>query len=531
MRPLRFAVPLLVLLVVACGDSGPTEPPPEERVPAALSAITETTLTATVADVVPVGVRVTTAKGEAVSGVAVTFSVTSGDGTVAAGTVTTASDGTGRTDWVLGTKVGQNTLKVAAASLPTITFTASAGPGPPAILTPLFETNQTGPCGTLLPGSPSVLVTDEYRNPTPGVPVTYEATGDGQIFDAVPTTTEDALAYANFRLGPTPGQQTLRIQVGEAEPVTYTGTAYTFETPFQLDIRYEDPNDFTASQRTAIAAAVVKVQSLMAGSMPPLSVVMDSRECNGLPLPALNEDIGDPVVYIYRRNFETDPDFAEFKGKGGIGGSCLLRVYLGQSSEHRTSLIGVVALNSQSNSWEFPGGFERLVVHELLHSIGFGTTWRSVHPDLMDFVDGRGTGDPRFIGTHAVEAFGTIQGNDEGSGPVPVQVQDHRHWRSSLFFAEMMAPTVDVYGAFVSRVTVASLADLGWNVDLSHADEYTLYGGPGAAPLLRAQAQGLIAPAVSGSSVSGSSVSAPLPAPPLALDAVTGELIPLTSGG
>ena len=81
---------------------------------------------------VPPAVKVTDARGEPVAGVAVSFVVTGGGGSVDGGAATTGSDGVARADgWRLGTSPGPNTLEAQAGSLEgsPVVFTAEGTTG------------------------------------------------------------------------------------------------------------------------------------------------------------------------------------------------------------------------------------------------------------------------------------------------------------------------------------------------------------------------------------------------------------------
>jgi hypothetical protein len=70
------------------------------------------------------------ASGGAVSGVAVTFTVDSGGGSLSATSATTGSDGIATAGaWTLGPVAGRNTIKVTAASLTPVIIAATAGAG------------------------------------------------------------------------------------------------------------------------------------------------------------------------------------------------------------------------------------------------------------------------------------------------------------------------------------------------------------------------------------------------------------------
>lgn len=69
--------------------------------------------------------------GNGVPGVAVTFSVTAGGGSVSPTSATTASSGTASTTFTLGSAVGTHTAQASAGALGTLAFTATATAAPP----------------------------------------------------------------------------------------------------------------------------------------------------------------------------------------------------------------------------------------------------------------------------------------------------------------------------------------------------------------------------------------------------------------
>ena len=108
-------------------------------------------------------------------------------------------------------------------------------------------------------------------------------------------------------------------------------------------------------------------------------------------------------------------------------------------------------------------------LHEVGHVLGFGTVWN----DLGFFQNPPG-GDEHFNGPLAIAAFDDAGGGDYTGAKVPVEFGFH--WRSSVLEAELMGgmqlwrPS----GAALSAITVQSFADLGYGVDVSQADAYTL---------------------------------------------------------
>ncbi|HTE47701.1 MAG TPA: hypothetical protein VK636_20835 [Gemmatimonadaceae bacterium] len=79
----------------------------------------------------PPDVKVVDAFGNPVGGIAVTFSVASGGGSLTGATVNTTADGVARVGkWTLGTKPGPNTLQVSAGASLAASFSAVAVTGP-----------------------------------------------------------------------------------------------------------------------------------------------------------------------------------------------------------------------------------------------------------------------------------------------------------------------------------------------------------------------------------------------------------------
>ena len=118
------------------------------------------------------------------------------------------------------------------------------------------------------------------------------------------------------------------------------------------------------------------------------------------------------------------------------------------------------------------------LTHEIGHVLGIGTAWNFGGRTLLV---GAGSGDPRFSGPVAVAAWATLG----GSAAVPVESEGGEgtadaHWRESTFDDELMTGWLSGPVRPLSIVTVASLADLGYSVDLNGADPFS------TAPSMRA---------------------------------------------
>jgi len=159
---------------------------------------------------------------------------------------------------------------------------------------------------------------------------------------------------------------------------------------------------------------------------------------------------------------------------------------------------GVLTLDADdlapyTSSAEGLAALEALIFHEIGHVLGYGTLW---DVGSNAFIDGAGTADPRFNGSGAVAEFAALGGigyvvleNDGGTGTV------ESHWEETgtgakdtpgrqKFDTEIMTGIAEVIGTAqpLSRVTIASMADLGYSVDMDQADVFVLPAAPEPGP-------------------------------------------------
>lgn len=123
---------------------------------------------------------------------------------------------------------------------------------------------------------------------------------------------------------------------------------------------------------------------------------------------------------------------------------------------------------------EAGGTLGDVITHEMGHVVGVGSLW-----DDKGLLVGKGTADPTFSGPAAMVEYHKLRG---GSGdPVRVPVENTGgagtrdvHWRDRVFGNELMTGFVNRVPNPLSRVTVASLGDLGYQVDVDAADQFEL---------------------------------------------------------
>lgn len=189
--------------------------------------------TVTTAIAIPPSVKVTDAGGNPVAGVAVTFAVTVGGGSLTGAAQTTDVAGIATVgSWTMGTTYGTNRITATSPGLTgnPVTFLATATAGTPTTMFVDVGDNQTAPAGTAVPVRPSIRITDTYGNGVPNLTVTFAViSGGGSATGLVKKTGSGGRALVgSWTLGSTPGTNTLRATASVSgvagNPVTFTAT-------------------------------------------------------------------------------------------------------------------------------------------------------------------------------------------------------------------------------------------------------------------------------------------------------------------
>jgi hypothetical protein len=124
---------------------------------------------------------------------------------------------------------------------------------------------------------------------------------------------------------------------------------------------------------------------------------------------------------------------------------------------------------------EADGRLYYTVLHEMGHVLGIGTIWED-----RGLLTGAGTTNPRFIGPQATAAFNALFGRSAPGVPVENgggEGTRDSHWHEGAFGNEVMTGYLNSGANPLSRVTIASLADLGYTVNMNAANAYTPPGG------------------------------------------------------
>jgi Leishmanolysin len=244
-----------------------------------------------------------------------------------------------------------------------------------------------------------------------------------------------------------------------AQPILYTARASRARaralaataSPFTIKLRFL--GGLTARQRAAFTGAADRWTRVIVGDLP-------SARVDG-------ETVDD--VLILAQGVAID-------GPGKI---------LGQAgpTHLRPARAGKAAFLPAKGSMSFDtadlakmqadGTLNDVIAHEMGHVLGIGTVW-----DRKGLLNGAGTGNPTFSGAGAMEQYRLLRGAPRRRR-VPVEntggpgTRDG-HWRETVFRNELMSGFISAAGNPLSGVTVASLGDMGYAVDLAAAEPYEL---------------------------------------------------------
>lgn len=237
--------------------------------------------------------------------------------------------------------------------------------------------------------------------------------------------------------------------IARADAVRAEAVAQT-ESPFTIEVRFV--GGLNDRQQAAFSTAADRWTRIIVGDLPP--VELDGETVDDVLILAEGADIdGEGQVLGQAGPTDLRPASA--------GAAALLPVR-GQMTFDTADLARL----------ETDGSLDDVITHEMGHVLGIGTLWAD-----KGLIAGSGTDDPTFTGAGAVAEYGTLTGGT--GGDVPVENEGgpgtaEGHWRETTFGNELMSGFIAEAGNPLSRMTAASLADLGYQVDLEAAEAYTL---------------------------------------------------------
>jgi hypothetical protein len=427
------------------------------------------------------------ADGEILGGVAVTIAVTAGGGTlVGAPTTTTAGAPTSIGTWTIGKIAGLNSVTVTVGNLEPLVISLFGVAGPPAAIVVAAGDAQAAFAGTALPSALVAQVRDQFGNGVAGSVVNFSVSaGGGSLSPATVTTDQSGNAGGvTWLLG--------KSAVPQAVVVSSAGftaiASANVRSEYSVDLRFFGPTP-PAEASAAFTEAAARIRAIVTGDVPDVNLPvitantgLNLSSCGITDLPALNEVVDDVIIYATVTNID---------GRGNIlasAGPCFVRLASGPSCVPPTgtcpgfSLVGVMRFDVDDiASMVASGRLNAVVLHEMLHVVGVGTNWSA-----RALLTGKGSTDPRFMGSLGIAACNAAGGTSVCSTGIPVENEGgagsvDSHWRESVFDAELMTSFVENQSVAMplSNMTIQSLADEGYVVNSAAADPYILPAAAG----------------------------------------------------
>ena len=232
--------------------------------------------------------------------------------------------------------------------------------------------------------------------------------------------------------------------------VTLGAGAGTPSPVYKIEVRFL--GGLNTAQKNAFKAAADRWASVIVGDLP--SVRVDG-------------EIVDDLLILAQG--------AEIDGPGGVLGQAG-PTHIRPASAGKSKFLPVKGImtfdTADLKTMQKDGTLKDVITHEMGHVIGVGSIW-----SRRGVLKSAGTNTVRFTGKNARKEFGRLKKskaadvpveNTGGTGTADV------HWRESVFRTELMSGFIAARNNPLSRLTVASLADLGYEVDMTKAEPYTL---------------------------------------------------------
>ena len=253
-----------------------------------------------------------------------------------------------------------------------------------------------------------------------------------------------------------------------------TAEATTIGTPaFDIDLVFV--GSISSTYRSACEIAARRWERIITDDIPNHTLSSNGRNLLNTRYPGTTapEVVDDLVVYV---------EIEEIDGDGGTLGQAGRLLWRLPSS---LPIASYIELDQDDLSTMSNAELQALILHEIGHTLGFGLgPWEDLNLLKNPSLDENGdpivpAPDTHFSGANAIAAFNAAGGSSYTGAKVPVENSyggagnRDSHWRKSVFDNELMTPTIGGVN-LLSAITIQSLADIGYRVDVKRADAYTL---------------------------------------------------------
>jgi hypothetical protein len=229
------------------------------------------------------------------------------------------------------------------------------------------------------------------------------------------------------------------------------------DSPFTIEVRFL--GGLTQTQQAAFAAAADRWVTVIVGDLPAVRLNIEALQIDGLTEITIDD------VLIFAKG-------DTINGPGQILGEALP---LWRRPDSHLPALGWMRFDTADlQRMEDNGTLTDVITHEMGHVLGFEkNTWGP-----LNLIDGVGTGDPTFNGRAAMVAYAHLTGGEHLVG-VPVENvggpgSRDSHWRESVLGTELMTSRIGGPGNALSRLTVAALSDMGYEIDFEAGEPFAL---------------------------------------------------------
>lgn len=275
------------------------------------------------------------------------------------------------------------------------------------------------------------------------------------------------------------GTYTARFSVDDGHGHKVTKTAKITVDPngngrpaFNIQLVYVNrPTDPAVEQAFEDAAA--RWAEVITGDLPDVQANIRAGHCGSAN--GYKGKVDDLLIFVSVKKIDGQ------WGTLGSAGPCYLR------GDSYLPYAGMMKFDSEDLDWMKKDGILKdVILHEMGHVLGIGTLWEASHFDFLRYDEQKDCLDAspvKYAGQHGVNAWHTLGGR----GLVPVEDSynttqtgggtDCGHWKEATFDNELMTGMAENGSMPLSKVTIAGLEDLGYQVDYAAADPYRLPSG------------------------------------------------------
>jgi hypothetical protein len=343
--------------------------------------------------------------------------------------------------------------------------------GPPSSLTLVTTTVPIALANTPITATTQIAVKDAKGHALPGQIVTFVVTqGGGTLAKGADTSDAAGLVEVPvWTLGKSHNTQRVQAAIGS---ITLDVNA-NVQSSYRIEVRFFGPT-MTAAQQALFTNAAARLEGIVTGDVIDANAAGQNFDlatsCNVSGQPPFNELVDDVIIYASIRDID---------GQGKIlaqAGPCLTREAGTAQNPMPMPAVGEMQFDSADiDALTGGGSLQEVITHEMLHVLGFGVLWED-----RNLVIGQGTADPRYVGAQGrqgcVDVGGTVScavsvplENTGGAGTV------ESHWREATFNNELMTGFIDQSPNPLSKMTIGSLADLGYVVNNADFDDYHIF--------------------------------------------------------